>query len=110
MNEGETASNNILSANILKCRDDPKPVFFAPQDSDPVAESPCFKLNEGSACSWAKVDEEIGPDKLRPRIEPWLTALCQSEHLTLLLGSGLSNSIHFFDLPGSITIPIPSGG
>lgn len=31
--------------------------------------------------------------KLRPRIEPWLTALVQSEHLSLLVGSGLSTAV-----------------
>jgi hypothetical protein len=31
---------------------------------------------------------------LRPRIEPWLTALFQSEHLALLVGSGLSHAVH----------------
>ena len=31
---------------------------------------------------------------LRPRIEPWLTALLQSEHLSLLIGSGLTHAIH----------------
>ena len=31
--------------------------------------------------------------KLRPRIEPWLTAVFQSEHLSLLLGTGLTTGI-----------------
>lgn len=44
-------------------------------------------------CSWAKPGEEITIDKLRSRIEPWLTALFQSEHLNLLVGSGLSTAI-----------------
>lgn len=44
-------------------------------------------------CSWAKPGEEITPDKLRTRIEPWLTALFQSEHLNLLVGAGLSTAI-----------------
>ena len=94
MNDEEVNSENFISTNILKCRDDPKPVCFLSRNGDVGAEPPGFLLSEGSACSWAKADEEIGPDKLRPRIEPWLTALCQSEHLTLLLGSGLSNSVH----------------
>ena len=33
--------------------------------------------------------------KLRERIEPWLTALFQSEHLSMLAGSGLSQAVHF---------------
>lgn len=31
--------------------------------------------------------------KLRPRIEPWLTAVFQSEHLSLLLGTGITTGI-----------------
>lgn len=33
------------------------------------------------------------PDKLRQEIEPWLTALFQSEHLSLFVGSGLPTSL-----------------
>lgn len=32
--------------------------------------------------------------KLREEVEPWLTALCQSEHLSLLTGAGLSSAVH----------------
>lgn len=46
-----------------------------------------------SNSSWTKTDEEINVDNLRQRIEPWLTALFQSEHLNLLVGAGLSTSI-----------------
>ncbi|WP_439490571.1 hypothetical protein [Algoriphagus sp.] len=45
-----------------------------------------------------KVPTEIEePDevKLRDQIEPWLTALCQSEHLSLLTGAGISSAVHF---------------
>jgi hypothetical protein len=40
-------------------------------------------------------DEELETDKLRSEIEPWLTALFQSEHLSLLLGGGISSAAHF---------------
>lgn len=33
-------------------------------------------------------------DKLREEVEPWLTALCQSEHLSLLTGAGVSSAVH----------------
>ncbi len=33
------------------------------------------------------------PEELRRHIEPWLTAVFQSEHLALLLGSGFSTGI-----------------
>ena len=78
---------------ILKTRDDHASVFL---ELDSVASDPArpFKLADGSSCSWAKADEAFGPEKLRPRIEPWLTALVQSEHLSLLVGSGLTHAVH----------------
>ena len=33
-------------------------------------------------------------DDLRNTIEPWLTALFQSEHLSLLTGAGISTAVH----------------
>lgn len=33
-------------------------------------------------------------EKLRETVEPWLTALFQSEHLSLLVGSGISTAVH----------------
>jgi len=38
-------------------------------------------------------DQLENTDKLRKNIEPWLTAVFQSEHLSLLLGSGFTNGI-----------------
>lgn len=38
--------------------------------------------------------DEPDPEKLRKEIEPWLTALFQSEHLSLMLGSGLSSATY----------------
>jgi len=78
---------------IIKTRDDPLPVTLVRADSSPEAKDR-FKLADNVSCSWAKADEEFGPEKLRKRIEPWLTALCQSEHLSLLVGSGLTHAIH----------------
>lgn len=37
---------------------------------------------------------ELDASKLRDEIEPWLTALCQSEHLSLLTGAGISAAVH----------------
>jgi hypothetical protein len=79
------------SPNILKTRDDAKPVSFRALDS---GEELQFSLSEGSSASWAKASGPFGPERLRARIEPWLTALCQSEHLSLLLGAGVSSAIH----------------
>ena len=39
--------------------------------------------------------DELDTDKLRSEIEPWLTALFQSEHLSLLLGGGISSALHW---------------
>lgn len=39
--------------------------------------------------------EELDAEKLRSEIEPWLTALFQSEHLSLLLGGGISSALHW---------------
>ena len=78
---------------ILKCRDDKTPVVFTRASG--AAEVPAsFKLVSGGQCSWARSEESFGPEKLRPRIEPWLTALFQSEHLALLVGSGLAHAVH----------------
>lgn len=38
--------------------------------------------------------EEPDAVKLREEVEPWLTALCQSEHLSLLTGAGISTAVH----------------
>jgi len=98
MSEGTTNQSSGPKKNILKSRDDPQPVSFEAVDGGK------FKLCSDSQCSWLKKEEIFGPDKLRPRIEPWLTALFQSEHHSLLIGSGLTHSVHWMargsSLPG----------
>jgi hypothetical protein len=78
---------------ILKSRDDKAPVVFS-KVSDASGAEELFKLARGSDCSWLQKDEKFSPGKLRSRIEPWLTALFQSEHFALLVGSGLSHAVH----------------
>jgi hypothetical protein len=74
--------------NILKSRDDYAPVFL----EEIMAGE--FKLVDGTKCAWHKKPEDnIKTDKIRERIEPWLTALFQSEHLSLLIGSGLTLAV-----------------
>lgn len=80
----------MSTKHILKARDDKAPVEFVDSGHDGK-----IKLAEGTECSWIDDGAEFGPDKLRPRIEPWLTALFQSEHLALLAGSGLSHAVHY---------------
>ena len=92
MTENETKTHLQNGEQILKTRDDHAPVFLNRKTDSP--ESKPFTLVADSECSWAKAGEAFGPDKLRPRIEPWLTALVQSEHLSLLVGSGLTHGVH----------------
>ena len=81
------------NTQILKCRDDKSPVYFT-TIKEPSNSAKLFKLSDEYECSWIPKDECFGSAELRPRIEPWLTALFQSEHLSLLMGSGLSRALH----------------
>ena len=87
----------------IKCRDDTAPVRLAPSPKD-TGEHRKFLLDESSSCTWAKPGEEFETSILRGRVEPWLTALVQSEHLSLLIGSGLTHAVHQMatsrELPG----------
>jgi hypothetical protein len=38
--------------------------------------------------------DKDSPESLRKDIEPWLTALFQSEHLSLLMGTGITSAVH----------------
>lgn len=78
------------SGNTLKVRDDYHPVRF-----EAATEEGKFKLCEGAEASWATKDQTFGLKELRSRVEPWLTALFQSEHLSLLAGSGLTHAVHY---------------
>lgn len=74
--------------NIVKSQDDRDLVVFGKDG----------KLVDQCACSWLEIEGgsiEMPEDNavLRKRIEPWLTALFQSEHLNLLCGSGLTAAI-----------------
>ena len=77
-----------MTKQIIKCREDTTPVLFSTEKPN------SFKLSESSDCTWVEADEVFGPEKLRNRIEPWLTALVQSEHLSLLVGSGLTHAVY----------------
>lgn len=77
----------------LKTRDDHSPVRMVAAAESELGQ-PSFSLAANEDCSWANSDDTFGPETLRPRIEPWLTALAQSEHLSLLIGSGLTHAVH----------------
>ncbi|MGB2058425.1 MAG: SIR2 family protein [Alcanivorax sp.] len=73
--------------NILKVRDDHEPLQFAVNGDK-------FKIQSAAQVSWLKSDE-FDQKELRNRIEPWLTSLFQSEHLSFLAGSGLTHAVHY---------------
>ena len=74
--------------NIIKVRDDYEPIQF-----ESTSGLNKFKICEGSSASWT--DQEFTVKDLRSRIEPWLTSLFQSEHLSLLVGAGLTHAVHY---------------
>ncbi len=87
-NTNEQTSQKRLYPNIVKVRNDDKPLYFS------ESENKKFKLQEGSEASWVS-SEEFSQKELREHIEPWLTSLFQSEHLSLLAGSGLTHGVHY---------------
>lgn len=86
--------NEALRENgfVIKTRDDKELIPFKYDSKDKK-----YLLYDNFICSWIENGNEIHESDieriLRERIEPWLTALFQSEHLSLLCGSGLTNSI-----------------
>ena len=70
--------------HILKVRDDPKFRLF---EMSSEGGKECFRVSDTP-------DMKFTPVELRKEIEPWLTALFQSEHLSLLTGAGISYAVH----------------
>lgn len=75
--------------NIVKAREDKEPVKFH-FNKDGME----FSIQDGYVPDWCP-DSKFTKGDLRARIEPWLTSLFQSEHLSLLIGSGLTTAIEF---------------
>ena len=71
--------------NVIKTRDDRELILV---DKDGKVQNP-------DSCGWMPDDGEVNKSVFRIRIEPWLTSLFQSEHLSLLCGSGITNAISF---------------
>lgn len=97
-------NTRIKEAIILKSRDDREPLYLMLSDSGK------YKLADDKQCTWISKDEEIDLIKIRSRIEPWLTALFQSEHFSLLVGAGLTYAVRGLALgenDEAITFPIP---
>lgn len=70
--------------NVIKTRDDRNLVLI---NND-------GKFLDSDAADWGlSPDDVVTNNVFRKRIEPWLTSLFQSEHLSLLCGSGITNAI-----------------
>lgn len=88
--------------NIIKVRDDYEPTYFGEVSN--VVESESDKKNSekiefstkpNSNSAWLNGSKTFSHRDLRSRIEPWLTALFQSEHLSLLAGAGITHAVHY---------------
>lgn len=71
--------------NVIKTRDD-RELILVDKDG---------KVTNPDDCNWMPDDGKITKTIFRSRIEPWLTSLFQSEHLSLLCGSGITNAISY---------------
>lgn len=70
--------------NVIKTRDDHDLMLV---NADGTIQNP-------DDCDWGINDQDKVTNTIfRSRIEPWLTSLFQSEHLSLLCGSGITNAI-----------------
>lgn len=76
-------------ANILKVRDDRNYLELEWNQSENK-----FIIDSQEHLDWCS-EEGCTKGDLRSRIEPWLTSLFQSEHLSLLVGSGLTTAVQF---------------
>ena len=86
------AEDSAMATNLIKVRDDQDPIGFAPTDAN--GRELTFSLLKGKSSSWFS-GNTFTISELRNRVEPWLTSLFQSEHLSLLAGSGLTTAIQF---------------
>lgn len=82
-----TCAKTVLEAggNLIKTREDRELILVG---KDGVV------ANEED-CNWIPNDKKVSKSVFRSRIEPWLTSLFQSEHLSLLCGSGITNAISY---------------
>lgn len=77
------------NVNILKVRDDRDYIKLIGGDAENK-----FTIDTNQKVDWC-ADKACTKSDLRSRIEPWLTSLFQSEHLSLLVGSGLTMAIQY---------------
>ena len=76
----------INDGDVIKTRDD-RELILVGKDG---------KVQNADDCGWLpNKDDIVNNVMFRSRIEPWLTSLFQSEHLSLLCGSGITNAISY---------------
>lgn len=75
----------MTDPNVLKVRNDN--LFHFREKS-----AGSFESDDPDRPSWAEKTFKL--QDLRAQIEPWLTSLVQSEHLAILVGSGLTHAVH----------------
>lgn len=75
------------NVNLLKVRDDRDCMRLVWKKDENK-----FTIDTDQKLDWC-ADNTCTKSDLRSRIEPWLTSLFQSEHLSLLIGSGLTTAI-----------------
>lgn len=89
-------AQNILKdgGNVIKTRED-RELILVDKDG---------KIQNLDDCVWLPdADKVVNKATFRNRIEPWLTSLFQSEHLSLLCGSGITNAISYLAEAGGGT-------
>ena len=85
-------SNGQDQIQILKAREASEPAILELETNGNGTEG--FKLIRNTSIPRFEPREELTLEKLREYIEPWLTALVQSDHLSLLIGAGLTIAAH----------------
>ena len=85
-------SNGQDQIQILKAREASEPAILELETNGNGTES--FQLIRNTSIPRFEPGEELTLEKLREYIEPWLTALVQSDHLSLLIGAGLTIAAH----------------
>lgn len=83
-------SEGKKNVNILKVRDDRLSAQFQLENG----EQNKYTLLNSQDVNWC-AKQELTRNELRSHIEPWLTSLFQSEHLSLLVGSGLTTAVEY---------------
>ena len=99
--------SETLIKNIIKVRDDRTPVILTQKQWG----GDYSIVNEKQSSSWIPTNNggEVKNQDLRSGVEPWLTSLFQSEHLSLLAGTGLSIAIEYIatgSAKSAMSIPI----